>query len=380
MRWGKSLKYCLAVPDFLGDLYICEQCCSAEAAVSTSQMRVGPIGLIEELGAEFIIVRDAHRQARSFLRSQEPIHIESRLEEIERVGIRGWREEKMQPKIYQYSVNAIDVDWSKYDVVVCINDIVPYRLRKMHAGTLFICMPADGILPKRFFGYDGLATQYSSLRWWRESRLVDVPYTYVGGNTLEKILARMGSIDRAKIRRQVFFEINTYKSRPIDRGEISGFAQMLEREGIEIGQHKEYVVDNLLEVRQSAYFVKLSGREIRGNSIFEAISCGCPVLIKRELCLDNVPLPEESYINTIDDVIRVMSMNDSDKYREELLRRQRSVIDMHVKDAFIKQIESLRRLVLVEREDGVAIRKKMSLRERAKDNIKLWCKCTSLSL
>ena len=381
MGESKNLRYCLAVPDFLGDLYICGRDSSAELALSVSQMRVGPIGLIEELGAEYIIVKNAHVQARRFLKTQERLDIERRLRDIKELGIRGWGKGQPQPNIEDYRVDSIDVDWGSYDVVICINDIIPYGVRRRHDKTLFLCMPADGILPWRFFGYDGLITQYSSLKWWRKSRLIDMPYTYLGGSTLERILDRLVCYDNDKsVKRQIFLEINTYRERPVNSIEVNDLLQILEQEGIRLGMHKEYIVQNLQEVRRSAYFVKLSGREIRGNAILEAISCGCPVLLKRELCLDHLPLPEESFIESIDDVISLMNAKDSERVREDLLCRQRSIVERHVNYALITQIENLREIIFETDESGIITKKRYGMARRVKDAIRLWCRTKGSTL
>lgn len=305
-------------------------------------MRAGPVGLIECFDTSYYILKDSYRHSKKFLKSQESFSIRDRWSEIAEHGIRGLPEVNVVNMLNELSVHAEEVDYSLYDVVICVNDIIPRTLRKRFRDTSFVCMPADGILPTRTFGYDAIITQYSSLRWERSRFLVDMPYTFAGPKTIEESLVILKrKSEQGSYTNKIYLEINSFSKRPVQLNEHKETKARLEEVGYRVCTHREYIIDNLTEISTSAFFVKVFGRPVRGNGVIESISAGCPVLARKDKLLDVLPLPEETYLSSVGDLTSILQRNDIDEFRARLLAEQRRAVDLYVKKAGMIQLQGL---------------------------------------
>lgn len=339
-RFLESTKIALCVPDYLGDLWVCGRKTTSSQALSVSQMRAGPLGLTSFSQFDYYLLKTP-RSSNAFLRSQENDDVEERKRDAELKGVRGWRHELCKmPRVADYSVDPGIIDCKRYDVVMVINDCLPYSTRRKYKDTIFIAIPEDGILPPRFYGYDGIITQYTSRKSSRVSRLLDVPYTLVQAMTIEEALLDLGR-DLKREKRGLFLEINQFTTRPPSMREaIRILGVDLHREyGYNL--HQEYIVDNLTSISNSLFFVKLTGRPIRGNSVYESVSAGCPVLVNPGLLIDSFPLPPTSFISSKSELEEILRNKNLLGFRSDLLSRQRELLEWYGFDESLKQIQSL---------------------------------------
>jgi len=340
-----ELRVCFCVPDYLGDLWVCGRKPSVEEALCNSQMRAGPIGLIDCFDLDYYILKDAYRDSRKFLDSQEQLSIGTRFQEIRKNGIRGMQSVDVIKALCRHSIRVREIDFSMYDIVICINDIIPRTLRKQFRSTCFVCMPADGIIPRRTFGYDGIITQYSSLKWERDRFLVDIPYTFASPDTIERSLIKMGKKNEmGSYAKKIYLEINSFNARPIRLEEHRGLRSQLEKNGYSLCAHHEYIVDNLAEISSSLFYLKIYGRPVRGNGIIESISAGCPILARKDRLLDVLPLPANTYISGEEELLEILKDPSVDNFRAALLKQQREAVELYIKKAGITQMESIVRM------------------------------------
>jgi len=300
-------------------------------ALAHSQMRVGPLGLLTLLNADYFILNSSEYVGQAYLQTQEPLDLPRRLSKNTQIGIRGWPHGSRQPRIPSYVTSYKNIDFLQYDFVFCINDPIPPRLRhRAHqSGTIFISIPFDGILPDSFFGYTALTTQYTSTSYSHYSRILDIPYTFLGPYCLQNLLDNFNQ-NHEPPSKSLYLEINNCTKRPASPNHYSELSAACSKIGWNITTHAEYILENLRRIAGSMFFVKYQGRPIRGNSIIESISAGTPVLINPDLYLDNLPRPSRCLIQSQDDILSILTMSNLSEWRAKLLADQRAALSTHV--------------------------------------------------
>ena len=59
-----------------------------------------------------------------------------------------------------FSVDAKDINWSKYDIVISLNFAVPIKIRRKHPEILWICMTGEGRFPVQSLCWDYFISRY----------------------------------------------------------------------------------------------------------------------------------------------------------------------------------------------------------------------------
>ena len=95
--------------------------------------------------------------------------------------------------------------------------------------------------------------------------------------------------------------------------------------GLMVRWHKQNIIENLSEIFDARYFVKLGGRRIRGNAIAEAISCGTVVLADPRLLIQRELLPDSAFIEDLDSLrARIQELDQNPgAYAEALAEQQK---------------------------------------------------------
>jgi len=114
----------------------------------------------------------------------------------------------------------------------------------------------------------------------------------------------------------------------------------LENAGYRALIHKQNIFENLLELYDAKYFVKLGGRKICGNSTNEAISCGTLALLPRETLIRTEHLPNECSVESVVDLtLKIKYLNDNPDEYERLLAMQRETVRTLCFENAVKSLE-----------------------------------------
>ena len=100
----------------------------------------------------------------------------------------------------------------------------------------------------------------------------------------------------------IYIELNNTSERPFVNVP-SGFKQISEVCKIPIILHDQDILENIKNIYNAKYFVKIYGRLVRGNGILEVISAGTLILINKKLIMYNNLISDICHVETPDDVI-----------------------------------------------------------------------------
>ena len=109
--------------------------------------------------------------------------------------------------------------------------------------------------------------------------------------------------------------------------------------GYEIILHQQKIADNLKNIYDAKYFVKMGGRSIRGNSVAEAVSLGTLAIMNRDEVIHHELIIDECNVKTMDEMISLINRleNDPELYRT-LQQKQRQVLHTYFFDAPLQSL------------------------------------------
>lgn len=347
------MKIAFVKQDVYQDLYVAGTNETAEELLCSSIMRVGPIGLFTLLDADFYIVKEEntpecrawekvipHYNKRWFRQLKTLPHSQTDFPEAKPF------QSKPNVSHASFAKSAYDVDWSVYDIVIAINFPIPRCIVETHQNTLWCYMigEANVFMKRIYHGYDVSLTQQTRGLIARDLGFVDFPYSFIGPSCLEFIASRYLGRDSARM--GVYLEINSV--RDLDGDNLSDMKRRWLQSAHPLKFHRQGILQNLCELYDSKYFVKVGGRFIRGNSVIEAISSGTLVLMDPADVHHSQLLPKECWVYSEDEALQKINVLDknNDRY-EALLHEQRSRVQAFVVDA---PMESLRNCLRVKRE------------------------------
>lgn len=335
------MKIALIKQEVYQDLYVCSNGSSPEDTLLSSIMRVGPIGLFEELNSDFYIVKEEINIETQIYKKIIP-HITPYLHllKTETADKLPGQDFKSPGSSYPNGAFAIDchkIDWGEYDIVISINIALPSSIVLKYTKTLFCYMigEANMATDKARFGYDVSFNQMARGVIAQQCGVVDFPYTFIGAKTLEKIMSRV--LARPSRKKGVFMEINSTTERPVTK--IPPHFIPLQTAGYDIILHKQNIKENLTSIYDSKYFVKMGGRCIRGNSVAEAISLGCLVIMDRSQVIHKELINDECNVRNMQDVVELLKRLDNDEeLYQSLLASQRAQLQKLFFDAPLQSI------------------------------------------
>lgn len=403
---AKHLRIALVKQDVYQDLYVCPA--SEKDALSillSSQVRVGPIGLMADLNADFYIVkeeRDAETQSYRYIIPHMTPYLrmlkDHTLNELP-------TQEFMCPGSThthgEFSISCQDINWGQYDIVISINVSLPTRIIRQYPRTLFAYMigEANMATDRARFGYDATLNQMARGRVitnLRECNEIDFPYTFLKGDTLQKLMERYSRAsllkqdtllsDREAVlpnqetaqsnkklslakqeatrsaelpnleapqphqREGIFMEINSTTERPVTK--IPPHFQPLVDKGYNIILHKQQIDENLQAIYHSKYFLKMGGRPIRGNSVAEAISLGSLVMMNRDEVTHGELIIDECNVKTMEEAVALIDSleQNPEEYRRLCAKQQQVLTELF----FEKPLTSLINGLQQKRTEGAA--------------------------
>jgi hypothetical protein len=136
----------------------------------------------------------------------------------------------------------------------------------------------------------------------------------------------------------IYAEVNVVKERPVRS--IPHYEPLRET-GHTIRFHQQLIKDNLREVFDSKYFLKVGGRPTRGNSVAEAISLGTLVLMAPEDLIHTQLLPKECWVRSVDEAKeKIIFLDKNPQEYKHLLALQRQLLKHFIQDCPWQSIQN----------------------------------------
>jgi hypothetical protein len=320
------MKIALVKQDVYQDLYVAGRTATPEELLFSSIMRVGPIGLFTRLNADFLIVKEAttpecrawehvipHYPAAWFRELQTRPFAQTSFPEAR------FLEPGTRASHADFAVACEDVNWGDYDVVISINFSIPTAIIARYPRVLWCYMvgEANVFCDRVHFDYDVCLNQETRGVVAAGQGVIDFPYTFLGPDCLDRLMARV--LGRPSTRQGIFAEINSFTERPV---RDAGHLRPLESTGHPIRLHRQSIRENLTQLYDTKYFVKIGGRKIRGNSVIEAISSGAVVLMNPSELHHSQFLPSSAWVYTVDDALARIHHLDANPAAYEALRAE----------------------------------------------------------
>lgn len=350
-------KIALLKQEVYQDLYVCPVTEKDPEAILLSSMgRVGPIGLMAELDADFYIIKEEREWETQIYRKVIP-HIAKDLhllktQTLDKLPGQGFKRPGSPFPNGKFAVDGREIDWNAYDIVISINVALPTNVVRQYPRTLFAYMIGEANLATGsvHFGYDVTLNQMARGIVAERRGKVDFPYTFVGAHTLERIMQR--HLQRPSLRRGVFMEINSTTERPVTR--IPDHFKPLETTGEPIILHQQRIGDNLTSIYDAKYFIKWGGRTIRGNSVAEAVSLGALAIMNRNEVIHKELIIDECHVTTMESLLNLINrLNQNPELYEKLKAKQQAVLQ----DLFFdKPLLSLENCLREKRNTGTLLR------------------------
>lgn len=308
-------KIALVKQEVYQDLYVCPPTeKDAGKILFSSQGRVGPIGLMAELGADFYIVKEEPEWETQIYRKVIP-HIAKDLyllktQTLDKLPGQEFKRPGSPHPNGEFAVSCYDIDWGGYDIVISINVSLPTQLVRQYPHTLFAYMIGEANMATRTvrFGYDATLNQLARGVVAERCGMVDFPYTFLNGTTLQRIMEK--ELGRPSHSEGVFMEINSTTERPVTK--VPPHFKPLQDIGQRIILHQQLIRDNLQAIYDAKYFVKMGGRTIRGNSVAEAISLGTLAIMNRNEVIHKELINKECNVKTMDEVVALVKRLEAD--------------------------------------------------------------------
>lgn len=349
------MKIALVKQEIYQDLYVCPVTEKNAANILFSSMgRVGPIGLMAELDADFYIVKEEPEYETQIYRKVIP-NISKHLyllktETLDKIPGQEFKQPGSPYPNGKFAIDCHDIEWGKYDVVISINVSLPTSVVRSYPQTLFAYMIGEANMATGsvHFGYDVTMNQMARGIVSKKCGIMDFPYTFLSSDTLQKIM--QNHLGRESENKGIFMEINSTTERPVTKA--PAHFQPLIDAGYEIILHKQRIFDNLKSIYDAKYFVKMGGRHIRGNSVAEAVSLGTLAIMDKNEVIHHELIIDECDVKTMDQMVSLINRleNNPDLY-QELLAKQRRVLKELFFDA---PVQSLANCLEEKRKSGKA--------------------------
>lgn len=329
------MKIALVKQDVYSDLYVHGRDASPEELLMSSIGRSGPIGLFTMYDTDFYIVKEENTKEchvwKKIIPHMSKEFLKLKTETIDKVKGMDFQISPTGKGHADFSVSCDSIDWEQYDIVISINCSIPTRIVHKYPKILWAYMigEANFLQDRVYFGYDVSLNQKIEGNYDRANGIIDFPYTFVGPDCLEKIMEKR--LGRTAIKQGIYGEINTTTERPVKR--IPQFEPISEATGQPIKVHKQIIGENMQEIFDSKYYLKVGGRKTRGNGAIEAISLGTVALLSPDDIICTQILPPESWVMDAEDAIQKIKFLDShpEEYAK-LLEKQRSLVKQFVVD------------------------------------------------
>lgn len=332
------------------DLWVTDISNNPYELFKTSMVRCPAIGLAEEYGADFIIVKDTDEYPCSTNKNcldMRFTHSMKFAKEGKNPGL-PFLDETFHKDIaidsVAYPVDSIE--WSKYNIVMCVNTCIPARVTQKYPNILWCYWIGENnthLVMNKLDCYDIVLNQ-DVFKNDLPVFSIGFPYTYVGPNTIERIVKYHYKLDTI-VKQGIFMEINNTQERPVQR--IPTEFQLISTEtGQPIIKHSQNILENAMNLFKAKYYVKLLGRRIRGNGVLECISAGTLILTNEYLVeFNDLLLPECKIYSYSDAIVKIKFFDVNPEAYQRAIQAQRDLLtEKYFKGPYNKLIEKYKLL------------------------------------
>jgi hypothetical protein len=295
-------------------------------------MRCPPIGLAEHYNADFIIVKDT---------DEYPCKSNKNCLDRRFTHSIKFSKEKKNPSLpflhegYHNHVSidslakSVDsIEWSNYNIVMCINTCIPERIIQQYPKILWCYWVGENeehFVMNKVDCYDIVLNQDVTKQGLPDFS-IGFPYTYVSPYSIERIVKFHFIIDSLE-KYGVYMEINNTTERPVITIP-SEFLAISQETNHPILRHLQDILENAKNLFISKYYVKLLGRKIRGNSTLECISAGTLVLANDDLLMyPELILPECKIKSYTDAIVKIKFFDANPLAYKDAIQRQRDILN-----------------------------------------------------
>ncbi len=315
------------------DLWVGDNIDSSSDLIRSSLQRTGPIGLLEIFGSDFFIVKSNNSSAGQKIKfCQIPKDYLSeedyKLIEKTKIKINSSRLPYRCPNDFSHDPEKIN--WKKYDIVISLNFAVPISIRKKHPNILWICMTGEGRFPIQSSCWDYfISHDYPNIPV-AELKTINMPYTFISPKYI------FNKFKTSQNKKGIYIEINSKTNQSNNQGLFEKFYSL----NLDVDFHSKDIEKNLKKLASSKYFIKLSGRPVRGNSFLEAMSASSLCLLHYNDCYGKIPFHQYCYFNNENHLIeKLQFLEKNNEFLIELLNHQDSILQNMIENVKI-QFES----------------------------------------
>tara|TARA_Y200000002_G_scaffold358038_1_gene341059 strand:- start:2194 stop:3366 length:1173 start_codon:yes stop_codon:yes gene_type:complete len=315
------------------DLWIGDNNDTYPDLIRSTLMRTGPIGLLEIFGSDFFIVKSNNSSAGQKIKfCQIPKDYLSeedyKLIEKTKIKINSSRLPYRCPNDFSHDPEKIN--WKKYDIVISLNFAVPISIRKKHPNILWICMTGEGRFPIQSSCWDYfISHDYPNIPV-AELKTINMPYTFISPKYI------FDKFKTSQNKKGIYIEINSKTNQSNNQGLFEKFYSL----NLDVDFHSKDIEKNLKKLASSKYFIKLSGRPVRGNSFLEAMSASSLCLLHYNDCYGKIPFHQYCYFNNENHLIeKLQFLEKNNEFLIELLNHQDSILQNMIENVKI-QFES----------------------------------------
>ena len=316
------------------DLWVSNITSNPYELFKTSLMRCPAIGLAEAYNADFIIVKDTDEfPCNSNKNCMDKKFTDSlKYSKESKRPDRSFLDETYHKHISIDEVSHLvdDIDWSKYNIVMCINTCIPARITLKYPNIMWsywIGENNENLVTTKLDCYDLILNQ-DVMKENLPSFSIGFPYTYVGPKTIETIVKIHYTLNTIE-KHGIFMEINNTKERPVINIPEE-FVSISRESGQPITRHSQDILLNAKQLVEAKYYVKLLGRLIRGNSCLESASAGTLILADHDKVMYSDLILPECRIKSYNDVILKIKYFDANPIEyENAIERQRCILNLN---------------------------------------------------
>lgn len=313
------------------DLWVCDKTNDFIEIFRTSLMRCPAIGLAEHFNTDFIIIKDNDEYPCNLNKgwTRRSHYDNIKYSKKNKYPDLPFLDETYHEHISIDSVayNEDDIDWNKYNIVITINNCISNKIINKYNKILWCYYNGENdetTINKLIENYD-ISLNQDVNKQGLPNHSIGFPYTFVGPDTIEKLNMKLYP-DMICKKEGIYMEINNTTDRPVKNIPFE-FLEISKNCNIPIILHDQNIIENSKKLYNSKYFVKLLGRQLRGNSILEAASAGVLILANKNLVTFNDLIFDNCQISNHEDVIEKIKYydNNKDEY-DKVIKFQRKIL------------------------------------------------------
>jgi hypothetical protein len=325
---NRPLKVCLVKTTACSELYNLVNASSMEQLIFSVQRRTGPIGLMQSMNANFLIVHTvSDYESQVFIR-RKIVH-ESNNQELQRLRV------EQQTVLSSLAINVEEVNWSDYDLVVAFENAIPSRIALRHSKVIFVSMIEDHRLedyqryrrklPEGYKLFFNLRTGPSPHDFVKFPWEIDFSYGFREAHSLSKILPDIKKNDVIHVEGHEDPETNA----------------ILEKlTGMQVVQYSDSVMGFYELIRSAKYFVSVNPkRPLGGLAAIDAISADTLVIANRHKIWNAHPICKELHVFDVYSAAKIINhLNTNTQLYGEMLLKQSTLLQYYCYDRPLTQI------------------------------------------